>query len=527
MSIALTWITDSVAGQSPPVDPSQPAVCLDDVDTLSWAELRDAELGVARALLGAGVKHGDRVGMLMKNSIDYVVLYLAIARVGAIAVRLNWRLTSSELAFIVEDAEVSLLVCDSEYADQVSSIQTALPDLRVVASSREGAITGSSSQTWDEFLSAQSEQDFPRVSPDDPVSLIYTSGTTGRPKGVIWTHRATLAFCMMQSMRWKYDSHTVAMTPGPLFHVGGLEAVFLPALVTHGTAVTFSSGGFDLKRLLDVAQRRHVSMLLLYSFMVYDLVRLETVREVIPTSLRQVVTGGDTLQPWSIPEFAKYVPEVELLQVYGSSESGAISTCLDHEFAHERAGSVGRPMPLTEIRVVDTEGAEVPNGQVGEVCVRGLNTSQGYWRRDDATAETFQDGWCRTGDLGRLDEGGFLYLTGRVKDMIRSGGENVYPAEVEAVLTTAPNVADAAVFGLPDPRYSEVGCALLVPVAGSRIDVEEVRTWCASRLARYKIPRHFLIEDDLPRTASGKVKKFELRERYAKLEFDGAEAVSS
>jgi fatty-acyl-CoA synthase len=305
------------------------------------------------------------------------------------------------------------------------------------------------------------------------------------------------------------------MTSGPLFHAGGLEAVFLPALITHGTAITFTSGGLTLERLLEVARRQSVTTMLLYSFMVYDLLRMDGARELLPPTLTRVVCGGDTLMPWAYGEWEKVLPGVELVQVYGLSEGGAIVTCLDWEHAREHPGGVGRPMPLTEVKLLGPDGVPVAPDEVGEIYVRSSSGSVGYWQRPDATAQTFIDGWCKTGDLGKVDADGFLTLAGREKDMIRSGGENVYPAEVEAVITTAPHVADAAVFAVPDAKYQEVGCGVLIPIEGHEIDVELVRRHCAQRLARYKIPKYFVVADELPRTPSGKVKKFELRAQYA------------
>jgi fatty-acyl-CoA synthase len=516
MGMSLSWITDSIAGQVPSAASDHPAVAFDDGTPLTWAELREAELRCARSLQNAGIARGDRVALLLRNSVDYLVFYLAIARVGAISVRLNFRLTAPELSFIISDSGVSLLVFDVEFNDRILPMRDEIPVRTYVVRGDNGA-----GPDWavplDIFLGEESAGDFPRLGMDDPVALIYTSGTTGRPKGAIYTHGSTLWCGSVQAMRWKFDRHTVAMTAGPLFHVGGLEAVLLPAMITHGTAITFTSGGFSLERALEVARRQSVTTALLYSFMVYELLRMEGGCELLPPSLTRIVTGADTVLPWVYSKFEKLFPGVELVQVYGLSEGGAISTCLDWEDAREHPGGVGRPMPLTEVKLVRSDGTVAAPGDVGEICVRSPAMSVGYWHRPDATAETFADGWCKTGDLGKADADGFLVLAGREKDMIRSSGENIYPAEVEAVITTAPHVAEAAVFAVPDPKYQEVGCGALIPKAGEEIDVDLVRRHCIERLAKYKIPKYFIVVDELPRTPSGKVKKFELRERYASL----------
>jgi fatty-acyl-CoA synthase len=255
---------------------------------------------------------------------------------------------------------------------------------------------------------------------------------------------------------------------------------------------------------------------LLYSFMVPELIRLPNWAELLPPTLRRIVCGGDTLMPWVYAAFAEKTPHIELVQVYGLTEGGAITCCLDGADA-DRAGSVGRTMPFTDVKVLDDDGKPVGPDVVGELYVRSPAVSPGYWRRPEANAETFVNGWCRTGDLASIDAEGFITLGGRAKDMIRSGGENIYPAEIEAVLTTAPGVADAAVVGIPDPKWHEAGLAVLVPVAGAEVDVEQVRAYCLERMAKYKVPKHFVIEHELPRTASGKVKKFELRDQYQAL----------
>jgi fatty-acyl-CoA synthase len=516
MGTSLTWITDSIAGQSPAVDPNRPAVAFDDQEPLSWAQLRDAELRYARSLQAAGIGRGDRVAMLLTNSVDYLVFFLALARVGAVAVRLNWRLTAGELQFMLDDSGTKMLLLDAEFADRIEGI---LGDITVESHVVRGA--DGSAPEWatplEHFLGGQGNGEFPELGLDDPLSLMYTSGTTGRPKGAIWTHGNALWFSSMQTMKWKFDQDTVAMTPGPLFHVGGLEAVLLPALVSHGTAVTYVSGGFSVERLLEVCRRQRVSTLLLYSFMLYDLLRLEDPGAHVPPSLGRLVVGGDTLQPWTFDELDKSLPGIDMVQVYGLTEGGPISTCMDREFARDRPGSVGRPMPLSELKVVDERDDLVAPGQVGEVYTRSPAVSPGYWQRPDANAETFRDGWCRTGDLGRIDDGGFLFLAGREKDMIRSGGENIYPAEIEALLTKAPHVADAAVVAVPHPRYNEVGCAVVVPMPGETIDVAALRRLCADNLARFKVPHHFVIADSLPRTPSGKVKKYELQAEHSSL----------
>ncbi|MEV6895589.1 class I adenylate-forming enzyme family protein [Kribbella sp. NPDC051137] len=513
MGVSMLWVSDSIAGQAPPVPVDQPAVAIGAETPLTWAEFRDREIAYASALQRAGVRPGDRVGMLLKNSVDYMIAIFAIARVGAIAVRLNWRLMPNELKFILNDSGTTLLLLDHDLAGKVADIRADLPVRTYVV---RGDATLDWAQPFEDFVAGPLSMEFPELNLDDPACLMYTSGTTGLPKGAIWTHGNNLWFGAIQSLRWKFDSSTVAMTSGPLFHAGGWEALLLSAITSHGTAITYPSGSFDLLEYLAACRTQQVTDILIYSFMVPEFIRRPDCAELIPPTLRRIVCGGDTLMPWVYDEFAKKLPHIELVQVYGLTEGGAITCCLDGKDA-DRAGSVGRTMPFTDVRIVTGEGKDAPVGEVAELYVRSPAVSPGYWHRDEANAETFVDGWCRTGDLASVDSEGFITLGGRAKDMIRSGGENIYPAEIEAVITTAPGVADAAVVGVPDPRYNEVGCAVLVAMDGQQVDVDAVRAFCVARLAKYKVPKYLVVVDELPRTASGKIKKFELREKYRDL----------
>ncbi len=514
MAISLNWITDSIAGQLPSVSPSRPALAFDDQTPMSWVQLRDMELRYANALRQAGVGKGDRVAILMRNSADYIALYLAISRAGGIAVRVNWRLTAPEVGFILNDCRPKVVIFDNEFADRVRDAEGAGSARRFVA-----RFDGQSGPDWatdlEEFGAQPADAlDFPVLGMQDPVTIMYTSGTTGRPKGAVLTHGNQIWIGTIQAMKWGINPESVTLTQGPLFHAGGFELLLLPALLNHGTAITFASGGFSLERFLNVLRQQRVTNTLVYSFMLADLLAMPDLETQFPSTIKHIVTGGDTVMPWVYDEFAKRLPQVELVQSYSLTEGGAVALCLDHADARGRENSVGRPQPMTEVKVLAADGSRVPVGEVGEIYIRSPGVAVGYWDMPDATAATFKDGWCKTGDLGRVDDAGFLTLAGREKDMYRSGGENVYPAEIEKILSAHPDVEDCAVIGVSDEKYVEVGAAIIVPVADREVDIEVLRSHLIERLAKYKVPRHFHIVDGLIRNSTGKVLKTALREQY-------------
>ncbi|WP_051505178.1 class I adenylate-forming enzyme family protein [Brevibacterium sp. VCM10] len=521
MGMSLNFVTDSVYAQMPVVDPEATAVVLGTEETMSWRQLREAELRYARILQRCGVAPGDRVAILLRNSTDYVAWYLAIGRVGAIGVRLNWRLTGPEIEFALSDSETSVLILDAEFLATIETIRDRIPVRTHLVRGRED--TG---VDWAEPLTAldtthvdlRDTDGFPVVSPDDPVTLMYSSGTTGRPKGALFSHANAAWIGSIQAQRWGIGATSVAQTSGPLFHAGGFEVLLLPTLLAHGTIVTFPSGGFSLDSFLEVASARGTTDVLLYPFMLFDLLRDEKRAAAFPDDVRRIVTGGDIVMPWVYDEMERLLPGVELVQSYSLTEGGAVSTSLEFDVARGHESSIGRPQAMTEVKVVRPDGELADVDEVGEICVRSGGVSIGYWNRPEATAATFEDGWCHSGDLGKVDAEGYLSIAGRAKDMYRSGGENVYPAEVEMVLTGHPDIADIAVIGVPDEKYVEVGAALIVPVEGRELDVDGLRIWARERLAKYKIPVHFHIRETLPRNVNGKLQKMVLRDEYARME---------
>jgi len=518
VNMNLSWLVDEPHRRLATGDPEACALSAEGMERWSYRDLRDHADRYAKGLQDLGVVTGDRVGILLLNSLEYWATYFGILKLGAIAVRLNFRLAPAELQYVLSDSGCKVLCFHARFGTRLEPIRPEVPVQAYVVFQEAGG----DGPDWALSSKAWEEGDPVGISPaasnmSDPAMLMYTSGTSGQAKGALWTHGNTLWFAVMQALKWGFSPGTVAMTTGPFYHVGAFEDLLLPALLSRGSAVFLGSGGFSIERALTVMEKERVTDILLYPFMLYELVRYSNLEQHDLSRLKRIVSGGDPLMPWAVEAVRERLPGVELVQAYGLTEGGAISTCLDDAYAAVHPDSVGRPLPLTSVSVVREDGSEAEPGEVGEVMVCSPSVSAGYWNQPNATRETFVDGWCRTGDLGRVTDDGFLVLTGRKKDMIRSGGENIYPAEVERVLTDHPVVMEAAVIAVPDEKFLEVGCAVVVLEAGVLVDDEELLGYCRSYLASYKVPRYVVRVDQLPRNLSGKVTKYALRERYRQI----------
>lgn len=519
MGVSLNWVTDSIAGTLPITSPDRPAFVFEDEPPVTYRQVREAELRYASALELAGVERGDRVAVLMRNSMDYLLLTMAIARAGAMSVRLNWRLTGSELEFLLTDSGSKVLILDKEFVKEIDGIRHNVPVHTYVVRTEpdNGGEVPAWTTTLEEFGNVAIADRLPELTLDDSATIMYTSGTTGLPKGAVLTHGNWYWVSALQSMMWDIGTDSVVQVGGPMFHAAAWEIMVIAAMMHHGRAVFSASGGFTTERFLELGRRNGTTVMFVYSHMLYELARRDDLESIVPSTLRRIVAGGDTVMPWVYEEFKKKLPHVRIDQTYGLTEGGMVNALLRHEDAPGHESSVGRPNPLTEIKIVAEDGTLAGVDEVGEIYTRSPAVSVGYWRRPEANADTFVDGWCRTGDLGRVDIDGFLTLAGRAKDMVRSGGENIYPVEIEKVLTSLSEVGDAAVVGVPDPKFVEVGAAILVARAGRSIDLDVVRGYCAQRLAKFKIPKYFVVVDELPRNPSGKVLKTVLRSQYESL----------
>ena len=474
--------------------------------TWTYSEMLQRIDSLAAHLQQGGVCHGDRVAFLGLNQPAFFETMFAAARLGAIFVPLNFRLTGPELAFIINDAGVHTLVADELHRTVAESVRAELPVRRYLS---DDVADG-----WEPLHSHRTALSSAEpVDPDEVAIIMYTSGTTGRPKGAMLTH-ANLWWNNTNAMH-QFDvmEDDVTLVVAPLFHIGGLNVTTLLAWQKGAEVVLHRM--FDPVACVEDIPRYGVTTMFGVPAMFLFMSQVPGFDQADLTTVRTLVCGGAPVPEPLIKLFnGRGVP---INQGYGLTETSPMVSFLSPEWSLAKLGSAGKAPLFGEIRVVDEDNRPVGAPRTnGEVCYRGPNLMKGYWRRPEATAAAIDPaGWFHTGDIGYLDEDGFLYIADRVKDMVITGGENVYPAEVESVLFDHPGVADVAVIGLPDERWGEVVVAVVTVHKGADVTLEGLRGFADERLARYKLPSRIEIVDVLPRNPAGKVLKFELRERYS------------
>jgi fatty-acyl-CoA synthase len=485
--------------------PDKPALIFEG-ETFDYAAFHTRIEQTARALKAEfSIGRGDRVAIISLNRPDYLVLLYACARLGAMLVPLNWRLAVAEQLFILRDAAVKMLVLEQAFAEILPELKKSLPDTRTVGLD----FVPPQGSSFDTLLAqAQGDGRNPHVDLTCPLLIVYTSGTTGRPKGAVLKQEALLWNGVMSQHMHGLTSDDHILTVLPFFHVGGLNIQTTPAL-HHGATVTIHSR-FTPEATLKTIERSRPTLTVLVPAIIQAVTEHPDWATTDLSSLKAVSTGSTVVPPHLIERFvARGVP---VLQVYGSTETCpvAVYTRLGGDLS--RAGSTGLPGLACEAIVIDAAGNELPPDTPGEIAVRGPNVFTEYWGNAEATREALHDGWYRTGDIGRRDADGYFWVHDRKKNLIISGGENIYPAEVERVLLEHPDVAECGVIGRPDARWDEVPVAYVIRRAGCVTEAEELKTHVLTQLARFKVPREFVFVDDLPRTALGKVQHFRLKQ---------------
>lgn len=478
-------------------------------ETWSYLKLMEESVECARYLSNKGVKNGDRVALLAPNGVEYLVLLFACRELGAVFVPFNWRLSAHELNGLIADCQPSLLFIHQTFSQKKQELSMDGTDYKLNQWGKyEPNLTTNQSVV---SISPQDQTDF--VSLDNPWMMIYTGGTTGKPKGAVLSYRAVFTNAVNTIITWGLTEKDVTLTVLPMFHTGGMNALTLPVLHAGGTVVIYSQ--FDTQQVLNGLTSYRCTNVLMVPTMYRAFVQMDAFQKETFPHINVFLSGGAPC-PVSIYDAfaAKGLPFKE---GYGLTEAGPNNFFIDPAVAKKKRGSVGKPMLYNEIKLVNEAGKEVNNGEIGEMVIYGDHLFQYYWQKEKETAKAVRSGGLYTGDLAYKDEDGDFFILGRKKEMLITGGENVYPLEVENVIAAYPSVRETAVVGLEDEEWGDKVVAAVVmdirnpkasePDVLPQQDAAELKDFCREKLARYKIPKEFYLFEELPKTHVGKIDK--------------------
>ncbi|MDQ1660117.1 MAG: fatty-acyl-CoA synthase [Blastococcus sp.] len=493
------------------ISPDRDAIWFEGTTT-SHAGFADRVRRAAGALAGLGVAAGDRVAWISGNHPSALETLYACGQLGAIWVPVNARLTAPEARFVLEQSGATVVVHGREHGGLADALREQAANVRAWVAAEPPTAGGADSLPYAELLAAAApdHRDEP-VSLDDPCLIMYTSGTTGEPKGAVLSHGNMTWNAVNQLLGFDFGPTERTLALAPLFHIGGLNGTVNPTLLRGGCAVIVRR--FDPAGTLAVIEEQRINSFFAVPTMLDAMAREPSFATRDLSALRSIGAAGAAVP---LPTLRTWLDRgVTMQQAYGMTEASPGCTVLDSADAERKLGSAGKPVFFTDVRVVRPDGAEAGADEVGEVIVSGPNVMSGYWDDPKRSADVLADGWYRTGDAGSIDDEGFLYIRDRYQDMIISGGENVYPAEIESALLGVPGVEEAAVIGVPDERWGEVGLAVVVVSPEGPTDPDVLRTALQAVLAPFKVPRHIRFVDALPKTATGKIRKSDLRAAHA------------
>ncbi len=469
---------------------------------------------LAHAFQEIGLRKGQRVGVLMGNSHVFLEILFALSKTGGIMVPLNFRLAPPELEYILSDSEPVMLIYSPEFLQTVEALRGKVPTIKhFICEMEGGASEDLQYEAWTAEKSDQEPAAGSEVILDDPHFVMYTSGTTGRPKGAVVRQGQTQWNAINAMHMYNIDRQGCAICCAPLFHIGALHASATPNLYA-GVKLVIQRF-FDPAGVLKLIEENRATSMFGIPVMFLLMSQAPEFHTTDFSSVGFFLAGGS---PCPRPLIETYLEKgVSFNQGYGMTETATAISALRTADALRKLGSCGKPVFHTDVRIVDLDGKDLPHGEMGEVIIKGPNVIREYWKKPKESAQTIVDGWLHSGDMGYLDEEGYLYLVDRKKDMYISGGENVYPAEVEDVIMGFPGVADVGVIGIPDERWGEVGMAAVVRTPNAEVTAEKIIEQCQRKLAKYKIPKQVVFIDQLPRTLTGKILKKDLRAQLASL----------
>lgn len=503
---------DGIIGRNARGRPHDLAVVFQD-QRLTWREFHGRTNRVANALLALGLRKGDKLATFLPNCLEVLDIYWATAKTGIVVVPINPLVRGRGLASMLNDADTVALVTTRALAEHLEPIAADLPELVTRRLILTDAPAGGGTLGYQELLEAASELEPPDfdLSGDDLYNIMYSSGTTGDPKGIMHTHAIRAMYCLQFAAACRIQPESVVLHSGSLSFNGAFISL-APAFFQGATYILLPS--FDVERVIAAIHHEKVTHVVMVPSQIVAMLRSPSFAPERMASLEMILSVGAPLHLQHKEELIDALPG-RLYELYGLTEGFA--TILDKRMVESKPGSVGDPMSFCQMKIVDDDGREVPRGEIGEIVGRGLQTMPGYYKRPDLTAEAIREGWLHTGDLGYVDGDGFLYLVDRKKDLLISGGVNVYPRDIEEVIVQHPDVAEAAVFGVDDDRWGETPVAAVVLRKGSAVQPTDLRSWINEHVsARFQKVSAVVVYDDFPRSAAGKTLKGKLREDYVR-----------
>jgi len=521
--MSVHWDVGYIVQKRAEMSPDKPAIIFED-EPVTYKELNQGVNRAAHFMRKRGIRNGDRVSVVLLNCVEFLEVYFACAKLGAILVPLNHRLVGPELEYQLNDCGARMVVFHDALVDNIDRIRARLKteaDKFIYMASGSPGGNGSElpgcpawAEDYHELTGDQPTSEPVPESPvpfDAPLAIVYTSGVTGNPKGAVLTHEQTYFKNFQIAFYTEAQPGDVFVAQMPLFHSGGLFIVATPSLCA-GMTMVMRRGFNPAEFAADIERYRGTIVLALTTMwrMILDTGKLD---ETDVSSVRCVLGGGERTPPSLFEELAKR--GLHMQQGFGQTENSAMMM-LPKEDIQRKMGSIGKPGFFTDIWIKGSNGKRAAPGEIGEIVAKGPTVMNGYWNLPEATAKALVDGVLHTGDLGYMDEEGYFYIVDRAKDMYRSGGENVYPAEVEKILAGHPKISNIAIIGVPDEKWGETGMAFIVPAQGETVVEEEVFEFLDGKVAKFKYPKHIKFMDDLPLTPTMKVKKAVLKERFAK-----------